>query len=517
MVLSGLFREASAQSMFSPEATRIKTGSTSTQRALSDSTLWLSTSNPSSLGLFDVPEAGYAAFGGDYLSGSYKRSMDEGSRYSYGFNSDSYRSLKDLNLYGSFSYSQQYLKDKAWSENYDPYGGNPYVAGSSLPGNYVRQIFGFNASGSSRLLFNRIWCGLAVDYKVGDSSRSNDPRSRVQLADYDIRPGIFVRLSDVSRLGINGVYRFRKEKMLKPVTKADNIERYTYYCQKGMSEYSESGLLFFTRRYVGNYYGGDVQYIMTDPSSTIAIDAGAVYRDEIVEGLNREIPGAYSSTKIHAKAECQFIGSSLRHNLALSGSYSMGSAEEYLQQQVTETNEQGIVDSYWKTMMKNVCYKDSGMEASALWKMSKVVAGQRIWYLGVKSEFLMSGSRYLVPESSMTFAYLEPRLLAGCSLFHKGARELNVDAHLGWHLPVGGDYSPDATIKPKKTMIKDNVNDPDWEVLGLNAAVVGCSIDYSFARLGNSTLYFSAWSDQYHSLGGGSRMFSGITLGLLMK
>lgn len=94
--------------------------------------------------------------------------MESGGINSCGFNSSGYKSLKPLNLWGSFKFSQERHRDRRWSDNINPYNGNPYLTGSSVKGKYSYQVFDFSVKMSSKRLFGFMWAGIGLDYSLGD-------------------------------------------------------------------------------------------------------------------------------------------------------------------------------------------------------------------------------------------------------------------------------------------------------------------------------------------------------------
>ena len=493
---------AAAQSLSAASGDAVSRDISSQRDFIFQNNLWKETSNPSSLSFFGFEKTlGTAELSTDFLSGTYKRAMDPLRDYGLNFSAESYNPLDHIDLYGSFTFRQETLEGKTYSENHDPYNGNPYIAGSTLAGDYTKQLFAFKVVSASKLLWNRMRFGVACDYNVGDMSRYNDPRSRVQLADYSITPGLTIELTSKDRLGLSGTYRYRKEKMLKPVTKSDNIDRYIYCVQKGVSEYSETGLLFFSRRYVGNYGGGELQYShMTQELSLLAY-SGATYRHDDVIGERKETPGDYGSMGYHGGISSFWGGGKLRHKASLEISYDSGWAQECLQELTTEMNDQGMPDSYWRTVMKNIRFRNSSASLSAKWQMFGLRDEEYLWDFGIAFDSELHSSRYILPESHFKTAYLEPAIVGGRVLYRKGASEINISGRLGWHINVQNDLSVNPELdKEKLTTVRDNVTLPDYQTFSRNNLAFSLNVNYIFATLKNVRLYCSASTNQYYAL-----------------
>lgn len=83
------------------------------------------------------------------------------------------------------------------------------------------------------------------------------------------------------------------------------------------------------------------------------LHCGATFRHDDVIGDRKENPGNFSSIDYYAgvaSSHNSHVG--LRHKANVTVSHSSGWAQECLQELTTEMNDQGMPDSYWKTVMK---------------------------------------------------------------------------------------------------------------------------------------------------------------------
>ena len=167
-----------------------------------DYNVWLRTENPVSIGIVTMPDIGRTGFDAKSTYGDFHKAMESGGINSCGFSSSGYKSLKPLNLWGSFRFSQEHHRGRCWSDNINPYNGNPYLTGSSVKGKYSYQVFDFSVKMSSKRLFGFMWAGIGLDYSLGDFSRLQDPRSRTQEIRYSITPGVAFRLGKET-IGLN--------------------------------------------------------------------------------------------------------------------------------------------------------------------------------------------------------------------------------------------------------------------------------------------------------------------------
>lgn len=460
-----------------------------------DSLSWINTSNAASLGIFSLNSLGITQIGANHTDGNYKLAAQSGTITSLGFYSDSYRSLEKINLYGRFSFNQQWHSKRLWSDNFDPYNGTPYIVGGDIEGDYSKQIFDFSVKASSMLLWNRIWLGVGFDYKDGDFSRSRDPRSRSQLADYKVYPGIIVKLSSNSSIGMNIFYRYYKEKMLKPVSKAESYDKYTYYLQKGMGEYSATTILFFSRRYSNNYYGGNLQYNFANQSIELLVDGGVSLRNELVIDETRQIPGDFKSYDFNGSIDLSFKSGKALQKIKLKGIYSLGNAREYLQENVIYTNDQGRLDSYWRTIMKNSTYNNSFIDVTASWRFYRLNSDGYKWFAGACANYYSFGKKYLMPTSSANYSWLSVDLEYGSHLFTGQKSSINFIAECGALKSMDSELNlNNSLVKEKKSTINENVLLPDFDILSSDSFKIGAELNYIFKRDKSVSLFASAYT-----------------------
>ena len=480
---------------------------------------WLDSDNPVAIGIVDMPDYGTTQLGANTLAGDLRRAQQSGSIAALGFSSDSYCTLPKINLYGRFGFTQQWHRNRRWADNFDPYNGNPYLAGSDLAGNYSQQMFDFSVKAASPCLWRRVWFGVGFDYTVGDFSRSDDPRSRVQLADYSIRPGVAVRISGHSKLGINGLYRHRKEKMLKPVAKAENIDKYTYYSMKGMAEYSTSSILFFSRRYIASYLGAEMQYEYSAADFDLLATGRALFRDEDVIGERKEQPGDYADNLYQATITGVWHGSRSLQRFRLAAALGNGRATEYMQELITDTNAQGMIDTYWQTMLQAVRYRNDRLEIDAAWRYYRLRPdGGYGWFVGADFELSQSGSKYILPFSSMRTTSAEAAIVGGAVICRRERWSLAVNLEAGYRANLAGtlDTNPELAAE-RKTVVQQQVVEPDFDILTSNTMRLGGSIDCTFTLARKTECFVTLYARQYRRFAApaAGRYVAGIALGIL--
>ena len=186
---------------------------------------WSMFQNAAGLGVSPVKTHGVTELGYDKNSGDYHRAQEGSDLSGLNFYSERYDKLgKNWLVWGSFDFQMNREMNRYFSDVFFPYNSSPYIFGSSVKGNYDKQMFDLHAK-FSHIQKGKFTYGLGIDYTVADLSRLRDPRSRSYLADYAAVPAVTYQLSPAITLGLDGFVRYQKEKMPSIVTVQDDPTR----------------------------------------------------------------------------------------------------------------------------------------------------------------------------------------------------------------------------------------------------------------------------------------------------
>lgn len=479
---------------------------------------WLSTSNPSGIGVFPIPDMGFSQIEGNYLGGNYRRVQEANTINSVGFTSDSYRSLEKIALYGNFCFTQQKRTGIRYADNLLPYDCNPYILGNSIPGEYSNQYFRFKVKASSYKLKDLFWAGIGFDYDIGDYSRLQDPRSRVPSVDINIKPGIIFQIGDNSKIGFNLLYRYRKEKSENYVAKSQDSKQYLIYRQEGLGVYSTIVSTSITRRIKGNYYGGEVQYEHEQGGNSYTVSVGGCVRADNIEDVNRSSPGEYSNWLVEGKVTYNVRISGKEHYFTLEGKYISGKAKKSFQEVVTTQDpESGVISSYYHTLFQVDSYINDIMTSGISHRFYPVKNSNTILYIGSDVHIYQFNNDYiyLSPSSSQSVCSVDPVLNGGISFLTKDKSNINIRLSAGYLDNIKNTKSISSTLQDKE--IVENVVEPDADIMNLNALHFSLDLNYSFrlSKKGKTLFHFSPYYTHYAASGGKSRQLAGISLGLI--
>ena len=481
---AGLFSEfplLAQTHLFSPEHRCVQSDVDPRASLLKKANSWSASANPASIGVQPLPDLGSVQFAGDHYSGGLHRAMDSDVMNSWGFGADSYKSLKNLNLWGDFSFMSRRHLGRNWSDNLEPYNGNPYQAGSSIKGDYAEQTFDFGVKVASKRLFDRMWFGLGLDYAIGDFSRLNDPRSRVQFADMALVPGVVIQLAEGHKLGMELTYRYRKEKNNKYVSKSAGGNEFHLTRQEGLGMFSTILSSNFERRVKGSYLGGGLQYEYGKAGFSLMSSLDYCWRSDAIEDRMKESPGDYTDHAVDLGVTARWWAADFVRRLGLDVTGSYGMADRFFQELYTETDPQtNLPLSYYRTLSSVQAFTHLVLSADLSYDFFRLRGGDVLWFAGAGMDFWSLADRYVfyVPDSELGVSSLALRANGGLRVWSRGRHRLFADLGLAYHLNLSGNLfmSPDLDHH----VVWDGVTAVDFSVWSSDVLEMGLGVKYLF-------------------------------------
>ncbi|MBQ7509401.1 MAG: hypothetical protein IJT53_00580 [Prevotella sp.] len=383
---------------------------------------------------------GYAEFSFEHQGGKYHRVQEGGQRNGLRFTTERYQKISPILVgYGRFQFDMDHTKDRAWCDVMRPYNSNPFFSGSSIKGAYDTQNFDLTAAVStipiplaSSSMDRELTIGMRLDYKVGDLSRLRDPRSRSELLDYQIMPGVTYTFGNHT-LGLDGHYKRRKEK-IPGMTTVQTDPNLVYYLMTGMENVNGTvgGYSGYSREWVNHEFGAELNYGFHNKGlnslTTIGISRGA----EDAWGQYKYEPGKYTSYIYKASSHNLLRGGALLHQLDLDLNFTEGYADEYRQQLIQEREgDKGYTSYHYETQIEfkkryQVKTKAIDLHYRCNWldNASKDVSGSDgssinaiTGYAGIRGTMQEVKNRHLLPESELKYNYLDIQLEGGKAFF----------------------------------------------------------------------------------------------------
>lgn len=475
--------------------------------------LWRHTANSAAMATDSARARGMVEMDLSRHEGSYHRVQEGSACNSLSFSTERYQAIgRYLYGYGHFEFNKGRIQDRAWSDVMRTYESNPFISGSSVPGRYDFQNFGFTARvGTIELSHWRL--GLALDYNVGDLSRLRDPRSRNRLLDYKITPAVAYTLG-AHTIGMSGYYNRRKEKMPSLTTVQDNPDLY-YYQMSGLDAISGTvgGYNGFAREYVGHTFGAELAYGYQGGGFK-SVNAISIARQEegIYEQYKRE-PGRYYVYTYGLQSLNRIHGQHITHQIDLQAQYTQGYADEYRPQLVITTNPTTGFNSYrYDNLLTYRKRYQMEQYVYALHYRANLRRAQAIKrYVGMTLLMQHTTQRHLLPSSSLERCTLWADAEYGQGLLKNNA--LWITANLGYHVAQKANLA----LTNPETLYSREVLLADMTYYDANYARGSISIKYQWPMTikgCRSLWYVKAYAETIraqHSLNANT---FGLTLGL---
>ncbi len=457
---------------------------------------WLLTSNAAGLGLSNVRVHGVTELAYSLSKGDFHRAQEGKSLGGINFYSERFDNLsKKWTVWGSFNFTMDSENERSWSDVMNTYNNNPFIYGSSVKGDYDRQLFDFKVKISSRSI-NKLTYGVGIDYKVGDLSRQRDPRTRVFLADYAIIPSVTYQLSDKNFVGFNLKARYEKEKM-PGITTVQDDPNLKYYTLFGMENANAiiGGYNGFQRQFVSSFLGGDFQYSLNTNNIHFVVSAGAFYQNQDILENIKQTPGSFESINYQTSITLFAKINNYLLQMKANANTKQGSADENIQElqnvndPVTGVNSQAWVTLFtYKNQYLNNTY-ESNFQIDL--RDLNVDENDYSWLVGLEAGLDGFENVYQLPYSSMSVDRYNAGLYGHYRFLNRKKHRITLDANVGYAakfnsslvLQEGAVDSPEinaSTFKQGTYDVALNVILPDFEYY--NASIFKFKVEstYSF-------------------------------------
>ena len=417
---------------------------------------WLQLDNAAGLGVSKVKPHGITELAYQNEGGNYRRAQQGNERNGLNFYSERFDKIgKNWSSWGSFNFTLDREKNRAWSDVFSTYNSNPYIYGSSLAGNYDRQMFDFRIKLSSSEI-NRLTYGFGVDYLVGDLARLRDPRTRVFLADYGFLPALVFRIDNVHRIGMNLKVAYRKEKMPNITTLQDdpNLKYFSFFGVEN-ADAVVAGYKGFQRQFVSNVYGGELQYALKTYNVQLVIAAGANYeQQQILENI-KQSPGAYEAVNYVSRIASNVVSNGLMYNLTLHATLKAGAADENIQKLIsTQDISTGVNSQNWETLFTyHNRYVNSAYSSKFNFDIRNINAEKSdfSWLVGAESTVSGFVNQYNLPFSKFATNRFNVSLYGHYRIMNRNNNRLTLHAKVGYNAGFNNafHFSSGATDVPE--------------------------------------------------------------------
>ena len=313
---------------------------------------YLSTNNAAGMGLFQPASGSKTQVEGFYGGGTDHLAQQGSPDYGFDFSTLRYDTLTDhLFMRGSFHYTLDQEKGRAWSDVMDPWFSIPFIYGSAVAKDYEKHGCGLEFDLYTVPLGGWISVGVRTRYEVADHSGLRDPRPRTQYLNWQAVPSVLLSWGP-HHLGLDLGYGYAKEK-LTGLTTIQSYPNLYYYKMSGLDHVDGAIGAYsgFKRQFYGGRFLGDLSYNYVSDRFRALLSAGMEYGRLDAYGDKKLSPGSYNYYHYQAQANLQLQSGSLLHVLQLKGSLKDAGADQYLQELQAEKNpETGVTTETWVTL-----------------------------------------------------------------------------------------------------------------------------------------------------------------------
>ncbi len=364
--------------------------------------------------------------------GDYHLAQQGDTDLGFRFSTLRYDTFNDkLFMRGSFYYSLDREKNRAWSDVMDPWFSIPYIYGSSIAKEYDSHDCGLSFDLYTAPLGGWISVGVRTNYRVADISGKRDPRPRTGFLDYQVVPSVLVTLGR-HHIGLDAGYGYSKEK-LSGLTTIQSYPNLYYYKMTGLDHIDGaiSAYSGFKRQFYGSRFLGDLQYSYAGGPWNVLASGGVEYKQLAAYGDKQQTVGTFDYWEYKGLASATYATGRLFHSLRVEGRIKDAGASEYLQELVAEKDpDTGVTTETWQTLY---VYKDRYMlkttSVEAAYKLYGGCAGNDYrWSVGAGAVLDGFVKTYYLPYSGFQSDALTVRLEGSFRLFQVKGHKVDLSA-----------------------------------------------------------------------------------------
>jgi hypothetical protein len=490
------------------------------------SNTWLDVSNPAGLSLSEMHDIGSSLLSFNYNDGNFFRPQEPERSSQLGFSTENYKLLKDLRLWGEFTFLSTNEYNRNWSVVVDPFRGTPYVFADEEGGQWKKQYYSLNAGASTKKLFDLFYFGIETNYEVHTGARQNDPRPLNNANHLWIRPGFIFPLGNRLSLGLSSYYSNRNEEISTFVV--NKYFQHRLYKLRGVGEYHSVYTREFFRAYNGDAFGGGMQLEYLINNGNILVDANVRSFNEkvtdsetLTDGTSiYQSGGEYNETVIDASVTVKLSGDRYMH--LMKGYFNMVPSKGIEHSQKYDNSLEK-----WITFATSVRYLSDRYQGGLSYSFYKSRSNSvdYNWMIGLQTFFTSTDLRFLSPKSSQLNSAVHLNV-TGKKNVSFSRNNIHMSLSAGYKMSLHDELSLNPElVNSDRTTIIDNVLMPDFEYLTTDYMKMGLNVIYSFSlvKKTNNNIFIGLKADKYQLINSGmvdnvlkdGRNFLEITLGLV--
>ena len=230
----------------------------------------------------DIQNYSNVILGYDLQDGNYCRPQEGQKEAIVGVSSEGFINLKNAYVWGAFNFAQKNLTDAGYNASIaDPFRGMPYYVADQHLSKWRNQYYDLKFRAATPLLGNHWALGLEGNYVATLAAKQRDPRVDTRFYTLGLTPGITYKLNNSHKFGASFKYSSIKED-----SRMSNVNSYVdqdYYILYGLGTAIKGIGSGVTSNYIGDRFGGALQYNFSMPSFNLLLEGSYDVKAETVQ------------------------------------------------------------------------------------------------------------------------------------------------------------------------------------------------------------------------------------------
>lgn len=226
--------------------------------------IWNKSTNAAGLNLDNSQTYTSLSGGYDMTSGNFHRVMNGEKHNTLVLKTEGGVNIKDFYFWGKFNYSRDAIKDAMFNSSLiDPYRGMPYFVADTNMSNWNNQHYDLEFKIAFPKIGDKLSVGINGEYLTSIGAKQRDIRSENYFMKLMLSPGVVYSINNQNHIGVNFEYYSLKEE-----SNMSNVNVYVdqpFYELRGLGNATIGIGSGRTTNYVGNAFGGGIQYNYSGP------------------------------------------------------------------------------------------------------------------------------------------------------------------------------------------------------------------------------------------------------------
>ena len=313
----------------------------------------------------------------------------------------------------------------------------PYYVADQHLSKWRNQYYDLKFHAATPLLGNHWALGLEGNYVATLAAKQRDPRVDTRFYTLGLTPGITYKLNNSHKFGASFKYSSIKED-----SRMSNVNSYVdqdYYILYGLGTAIKGIGSGVTSNYIGDRFGGALQYNFSMPSFNLLLEGSYDVKAETVQQsytTPKKIAGVKDKT---AHVSLTMIQEGKDYTNYMRTTYTNRNIDgiQYISQRDNSESQSGWVELY-----NNIRSTYKAQTASLNYALSRNRGNEYSWKAELNVNYTKQDDEYLMPNSVQNAENLSLGL-GGKKNFVLGNslnRRLLIDVHVAYNNNLGGEY-----------------------------------------------------------------------------